>query len=918
MAEIRADAGRAPDLSVWQRFEVSRMAIAFQPIVALGTGTIFGYEALARPLDRQGRTMAPGALFQRALVSGDAEALDRLVLETVFREGSRQHVPHLLFANVLPSSLTPVLGFLETQTIFPASAVVLELVESAAGTSDVQGALHRLRRVGYRIALDDVGEGYSNLNRIVETSPDFAKVDIGLVRGVDQNQPKYSLVDAVARFARRSGVSLIAEGVETAAELAAIRELGVEMAQGYYLGKPRRRVQRRLSVPYAPGGPSPAEDPTRTAAALVRLLRHAGRGMGQGTAQADALALLTTQAANADLAVLLRRGPDGTVVVEAQHGLAAPAHLSPVQQKRLAEQAATLEPLVIQEPDDRLLRPRDQAGSLIALPILAHDRCWGHVIVGFNAPQQVRPATVDLISGLAGLFGLLLTADPTAADLTLSSQGLLEAARGLVSDEVDLPRLLQHILRAALTVTGGHAGFIGLIGEEGLTAVDADGAPFVIPLEQLRDPTSGDGRSTNGEAFRTKRPAFVDDVRVDARVEPWRAAMLAEGILSAAAVPLLAEQQVLGLLKVYHGAVNAFRDTARRQRLEGLAGLGSALLAREKAAAAQRMGAERRQKILDSYARILHESDPVAAARQVAEAAVGMARARLSVMTGPMSDEPLHILAQAGPAQPYLDEVADDSAENPVRLLAGMRRRVEPLWLTAETSGLERLRERVSWTTIKRWGFRWFGAIPLEAYGQPVGLLAVWGGETALDPGLQRSLLQLGRTAAMVAYSVKAQERTNELGSSLRLLHQAVPQLAAAKPGRRTSVLLDLVVEHAPHLWAAWARVEDGRVVLAPRRAASPLAAVAQMRGIRGDRLADAIREGRAYQRSVAAPETRLTQAGIGYYAVFPSGLPGRSLLIGTARNLLGESDRQTLATLAMLPVLLRDGLIDQRQHILH
>jgi EAL domain-containing protein (putative c-di-GMP-specific phosphodiesterase class I) len=92
------------------------------------------------------------------------------------------------------------------------------------------------REVGVRIAIDDAGTGYASLEAIMEITPDFIKTDMGLVRGIDSDPPRQEVVRALCSVARGIGAQVIAEGIETDAELRALRELGVRYGQGYLFG----------------------------------------------------------------------------------------------------------------------------------------------------------------------------------------------------------------------------------------------------------------------------------------------------------------------------------------------------------------------------------------------------------------------------------------------------------------------------------------------------------------------------------------------------------------------------------------------------------------------------------------------------------------------------------------------------------
>jgi len=100
------------------------------------------------------------------------------------------------------------------------------------------GALQPLRKNGMRLAVDDAGAGYSGLQHILQIRPDLIKLDMTLTRHINLDPARKALASALVAFARDTGSGIIAEGVETASELETLRGLGIEKAQGYFLGRP--------------------------------------------------------------------------------------------------------------------------------------------------------------------------------------------------------------------------------------------------------------------------------------------------------------------------------------------------------------------------------------------------------------------------------------------------------------------------------------------------------------------------------------------------------------------------------------------------------------------------------------------------------------------------------------------------------
>ena len=151
----------------------------------------------------------------------------------------------LLFLNVHPRTLVGyrqfwgLVGSFGTPPFRPSHEVVFEIVEhSPARERDLPEALLELRALGFKIAIDDLGEGMSGLRRVVELAPDYAKIDRFFVSGIDRDPRKRAVVSAVATMGRDMGIGIIAEGVETLYEKRVLGDLGIGLAQGYLFGRP--------------------------------------------------------------------------------------------------------------------------------------------------------------------------------------------------------------------------------------------------------------------------------------------------------------------------------------------------------------------------------------------------------------------------------------------------------------------------------------------------------------------------------------------------------------------------------------------------------------------------------------------------------------------------------------------------------
>lgn len=217
-----------------------------QPIVNIKKKTVFGYEALSR-----GPSDSPlhGAqiLFETAERSGLTSELEGLCLRTAARSWSGQGSPLKLFVNISPAKLMPsefnppqLRKLLETNGLKP-SNIVIELSERypTADPSELLKTLSWLQAEGFLIAIDDLGSGYSGLKLWSELKPDFVKIDRHFIRDIQDDLIKREFLKSVVELANRLNCKLIAEGVETNAELRVVSEMGISLVQGFLLGRPK-------------------------------------------------------------------------------------------------------------------------------------------------------------------------------------------------------------------------------------------------------------------------------------------------------------------------------------------------------------------------------------------------------------------------------------------------------------------------------------------------------------------------------------------------------------------------------------------------------------------------------------------------------------------------------------------------------
>lgn len=272
--------------------------LAFQPIVDLARGLATGYEALARVTLEPHET--PDAWLRRAEEAGIRRQVESVLIARAL--DARVLLPPNCFlaVNVSPMALLeggadPFAGWDDLR------GVVVELTEDAPvdGYDDLARVLEGVRRRGAVVAIDDAGAGYAGLQHLLRLRPNLVKLDRALVTGVDRDSAKQALVRMVGGFVGEIDGWLLAEGIETPAELATLISLGVPLGQGYLLGRP--------TGTFAPLDPAMAEG-IRTAA---------GRAAGAGLAPfLDTVPSVPAEPGIADLRAAARAGHDHVAAVD--------------------------------------------------------------------------------------------------------------------------------------------------------------------------------------------------------------------------------------------------------------------------------------------------------------------------------------------------------------------------------------------------------------------------------------------------------------------------------------------------------------------------------------------------------------------------------------------------------------------------
>lgn len=212
-------------------------SMVYQPIIRVGQHKVVGYEALTRFSAEPVRT--PDLWFNEAAAVGLQEELELAVIKKALQ--GLAHLPEDAYLSLNVSPQTLLKGTVESVLEgYPFERLMLEVTEHASVTdySLISTVLVPMRQRGLRLAVDDAGAGFASFRHILKLQPDVIKLDVSLIRRIDTDAGCRALTAAIIRFAEETGSKVVAEGVETDAELQALRKLKVNKAQGYLLGRP--------------------------------------------------------------------------------------------------------------------------------------------------------------------------------------------------------------------------------------------------------------------------------------------------------------------------------------------------------------------------------------------------------------------------------------------------------------------------------------------------------------------------------------------------------------------------------------------------------------------------------------------------------------------------------------------------------
>jgi diguanylate cyclase (GGDEF)-like protein len=439
-----------------------------QPVVRLADGEVIGYEALARAVDPTVEG-APPDWFAQAAEEGWSAALE---VACLFAAASAGPPPEdrLLFVNLLPRHLaSPQVRAL--RELLP-GRLVLELTEqeAIADVESVRADLDAWTSRGARVALDDVGAGYAGLQQVVRLQPEFVKLDRSLITGIDEDRVRQAMVAALLGFAGSVGTTIIAEGVETTAELRWLRDAGVPLAQGYHLARPGDPWPRPHRGTLREGRAPSASDEAGLSARLA-----AARTVGEAcTLVAEELFAM------GDLMPSIYLESAGRLRCRAQRGLWQVLDGMEGGAGVTGRTFATGRPIYL--PDVSC-----DVGYLEAIPGVVAEYCTpitvgGRTIGALNveSSSDIGPSQRDAVDRYAGALAHRLAALPGEQVVPMRRLGRTVAT--LFSQNG--PRATAHaILRAASELLGTDSGAVVWAGEP--TTVVATAGPLAPALERL-------------------------------------------------------------------------------------------------------------------------------------------------------------------------------------------------------------------------------------------------------------------------------------------------------------------------------------------------------------------------------------------------------------------------------------------------
>ncbi len=230
-------------LRLKEMIRTGSIRVVYQPIVRSLDGRIDAYEALSR--GQYPELERPPLMFDVAEECRETVSLSRLCRKKALKRFKEISESHRLFLNFHPDDFQDgqILAESPAEPIFqaPPGRIVIEITERSAikDAQKLKETIDFLKKRGFKIAIDDLGTGYTSLALIASLNPDYIKFDMSLIRGIDLSPTKQALLKTLVQFARDVGATSVAEGIETGEELEVVREFKCDLCQGFYFSPPR-------------------------------------------------------------------------------------------------------------------------------------------------------------------------------------------------------------------------------------------------------------------------------------------------------------------------------------------------------------------------------------------------------------------------------------------------------------------------------------------------------------------------------------------------------------------------------------------------------------------------------------------------------------------------------------------------------
>lgn len=218
--------------------------MAFQPIVDIAENRVFAYEALVRGPAGEAAASILSQVSETNRYAFDQQcrvkAIETAAKAGLIETGARLSINFLPNAVYSPAACIQLTLNTSRAVGFPTDRLIFEFTENEemADPAHVERIIATYQQMGFGTALDDFGAGHAGLNLLARFQPDMIKLDMELIRGVDASMPRRMIIEGVLRMCTALGVTVIAEGIETAGELATLRSIGIRYIQGYYFAQP--------------------------------------------------------------------------------------------------------------------------------------------------------------------------------------------------------------------------------------------------------------------------------------------------------------------------------------------------------------------------------------------------------------------------------------------------------------------------------------------------------------------------------------------------------------------------------------------------------------------------------------------------------------------------------------------------------